>query len=80
MAAPANLSAYGFGQGSQAVKIEPAIAMEMGAHPLLQATDWHTSNRQQEREEREERRRVLREARKPLATLPVDHMFEIPGR
>lgn len=34
----------------------------------------------QEREEREARRRVLREARKPLYDLPVDHMFEIPGR
>lgn len=52
----------------------------MGSHPLLQPGDWHSSNRQQEREEREARRRVLREARKPLFDIPVDHMFEIPGR
>ncbi|PRW33111.1 RING FYVE PHD zinc finger [Chlorella sorokiniana] len=70
--------AMGWGQGSQAVKLEPAVAM--GAHPLLQPADWHGSNRQQEREEREARRRVLRESRKPLYDLPVDHMFEIPGR
>ena len=60
------------------VRLEPAVAM--GAHPLLQATDWHGLDRQKEREEREARRRVLREARKPLYELPVDHMFEIPGR
>lgn len=52
----------------------------MGAHPMLQAGDWHTSDRQREREEREARRRVLREARRPLYDLPVDTMFEIPGR
>ena len=39
--------AMGWGQGSQAVKIEPAVAM--GAHPLLQPGDWHGSNRQQVR-------------------------------
>jgi hypothetical protein len=47
---------------------------------MLQASEWHTSDRQTEREEREARRRVLRESRLPIAKLPVDHMFEIPGR
>lgn len=39
--------AMGWGQGSQAVKLEPAVAM--GAHPLLQPADWHSTNRQQVR-------------------------------
>ena len=67
--------------GQHHVKMEPAaIPPLLGPHPTLQASEWHTSDRQKEREEREARRRVLREARKPLGGLPVDHMFEIPGR
>lgn len=69
-----------YGQGSTAVKLEPAAVPLLGPHPHLQTSDWHSSDRQKEREEREARRRVLREARKPLGELPVDHMFEIPGR
>ena len=68
-----------YGANSQLMKLEPA-AVAMGAHPLLQASEWHSSDRQKEREEREARRRVLRQAREPLSGLPVDHMFEIPGR
>lgn len=59
-------------------QLEPLA--QLGAHPMLQASEWHTSDRQTEREEREARRRVLRESRLPIAKLPVDHMFEIPGR
>lgn len=76
---PAAMALYG--AASSLVKMEPAAAM--GAHPTLQPQDWVASigtERQKEREEREARRRVLREARKPLYELPVDHMFEIPGR
>jgi hypothetical protein len=70
-----------YGAASSLVKMEPAAAM--GAHPHLQPQDWVATvgaDRQKEREEREARRRVLRDARKPLYELPVDHMFEIPGR
>lgn len=72
------MAAAGLPLGVNHVKLEPAVAM--GAHPLLQASEWHGADRQKEREEREARRRVLREARKPLGELPVDHMFEVPGR
>ncbi len=68
-----------YGANSSLMKLEPQ-AVAMGAHPLLQASAWHGSDRQKEREEREARRRVLRKAREPIARLPVDHMFEIPGR
>ena len=74
--------ALDWGQHSQSVKLEPsALALPaLGAHPHLQAADWRSQDRERERAEREARRAVLREARKPLADMPVDHMFEIPGR
>lgn len=82
MAAYANLGMpLDYGQGSAILKTEPsAVLPQLGAHPHLQASDWHSTDRQRERQEREARRKVLREARSPLMQLPVDHMFEIPGR
>ena len=82
MAAYANLGMpLDYGQGSAILKTEPsAVLPQLGAHPHLQASDWVSSDRQRERQEREARRKVLREARRPLMDMPVDHMFEIPGR
>ena len=53
-----------------------------GAHPHL-PTDGEEGpgvDRQKEREERQARREVLKEFRKPVAGLPTDQLFEIPGR
>ena len=68
------------GQGLGLLQGQEEAVPALGSHPTLQAGDWHGTDRERERAEREARRRVLREARKPVADLPVEHMLEIPGR
>lgn len=61
----------------------PAVLPAMAAHPHVQ-TDGDDAapglDRQKEREERQARRMVLKEFRQPVAGLPTDALFEIPGR
>ena len=67
----------GPGCAPTAVGVHPTAA-----HPHL-PTDGEEGpgvDRQKEREERQARREVLKEFRKPVAGLPTDLLFEIPGR
>eukprot|EP00887_Chlorella_sp_A99_P000558 scaffold17.g558.t1 len=52
--------------------------MELIGHPPLE--DYYTDDRARERAERQARRDALRPHREALYRLPVDQLFEVPGR
>lgn len=49
-------------------------------HNPLDPEAFYSSEHNKERQERQLRRRQLKEFRKPIAQLPLNHGWEIPGR
>lgn len=80
MGTPGPMKAHGgderqYGQGKIHV-----CRPEKAVHPPMDPEAFYSPDHKKERKEREERRLVLRESRKRIEQVAVNHLWEIPGR
>ena len=70
----------GINDGQAPPPADQTLAEANRSHNPLDPEAFYSSEHHKERQERQSRRKQLKEFRRPIAQLPLNHQWEIPGR